>query len=120
MRAMTTNKRGFAMLVALTLIVLVGAVSAALATLLAADARRTRDEATQAQLRQLMFAGEVTAREMLDQQSSGNQQIDVSLPAELARDGAMVKVRLIQNGGASRAIITARDGRDHIEREITR
>jgi Tfp pilus assembly protein PilX len=80
----SSRRRGFAALTALALIAIVGLGLAAMASLFAAETRRTGRHRDDAQLRQLMLAGEAAAREAL---ARGGRQGDVPLPAELASAG---------------------------------
>src|SRR4051812_48804978 len=58
-----TNRRGFAATVAIVLIGVVGLALTMLTTLVAAEARRVRVEKEAAQVRQLLIAGEMLARQ---------------------------------------------------------
>ena len=60
------NRRGFAAIMAISLILLVGAALAMLGVYFAQDAARTRSEAVEAQLRQLLSAGAVAAVQQAD------------------------------------------------------
>ena len=84
-----TKRRGSAALTAVTLIGLVGVMIAALASLFAAEARRTRDAAAEAQLRQLLVAGAWVANERV-RGASPVTESSIELPASLTADGARV------------------------------
>lgn len=81
----STRPRGFAALTAIALIAIVGLGLAAMAALFAGETRRTGQQRDDAQLRQLLLAGEVAAREAL---TRGELQGTVQLPADLATLGA--------------------------------
>ena len=68
------HRRGFMLIMAVTLLILIGTTLAVLATLFAAEARRTQNHAIDAQLRQLLIAGTVAARHGIR---------EIALPAEL-------------------------------------
>jgi len=67
----------------------------------AADWQRTRAEATEAQLRQLLLAGCQAARQRLADGNAAGRQIAIALPTDLASDGAqLVLVPAAANGPA--------------------
>ena len=89
---MNTSRRGFAAVFAITLIILVGAALVALGRYFADDAKRTRAQAIDAQLRQLLTAGAVLA---INEARAGNPpatQRSVSLPRELRDGGARLSI----------------------------
>lgn len=79
------RSRGFAALTAIALIAIVGLGLAAMAALFAGETRRTGRQRDDAQLRQLLIAGEVAARDAL---SRGERDGTVAVPAELTSLGA--------------------------------
>jgi type II secretory pathway component PulK len=81
------RRRGFATLIALGLIGLIGAALAALAVSFSHDVKRNARQMEDAQLRQLLIAGEAAARGSI----SGQVQPEkVELPAELGSAGMSV------------------------------
>ncbi|HEX8525087.1 MAG TPA: hypothetical protein VF669_22740 [Tepidisphaeraceae bacterium] len=86
----TSSRSGFALFIAVTLLGLVAVTLVILATLVAADARKTRSAVTEAQLRQLLLAGEAIAQTRLS--SGATVQGDVELPAELKTSGAKLTI----------------------------
>lgn len=79
------RSRGFAALTAIALIAIVGLGLAAMAALFAGETRRTGRQRDDAQLRQLLIAGEVAARDAL---ARGEREGTVALPADLTSLGA--------------------------------
>ena len=79
------HPRGFAALTAIALIAIVGLGLAAMASLFAGETRRTGRLRDDAQLRQLLIAGEVAARDAL---SRGEREGTVALPTDLTSLGA--------------------------------
>ena len=98
------KRRGFATLVALLLIALVGMAAVAMSSRFSAEARRTRDARTDAQLRQLLLAA---ARHIQPGHWDANPAL--TIPGELA---AQVKVNLTPGADHATATIEAQfDGR---------
>jgi Tfp pilus assembly protein PilV len=92
------SRPGFATFMAVVLLAALGISLAALATMVRIDARRTRDAAHQAQLRQLLLAGErVAASQLADAKAPPVGDFKVALPAE-AGDHALMLT--FQAGGA--------------------
>jgi hypothetical protein len=85
------RRRAFATTTALTLLAIVGVALAALATLLAADARRTRTAAQEAQLRQLLLAGAAAAGDRARGlvADAPEQTWEIPLPAALEGDAIL-------------------------------
>ena len=99
MKSVTRNdRRGFAMLTAIALVALVGVAMAAVLALVQLDLRRTADALVEAQLRQMLLAGERAARERLDATGTDGpraaEAAPASLPAALAADGGALEVTL--------------------------
>jgi type II secretory pathway component PulK len=84
---MNATRRGFAAVFAITLIMLVGVALVALGRHFAADVKRTRAQATDAQLRQLLTAGAA-----MTVKDSPTTQQSVRLPQELADQGASLSI----------------------------
>ncbi len=100
---------GFAMVVAITLMGLVAATLAVLATLLVSEAKRTGAAATEAQLRQLLIAGEAVAAQQTQKlvETNGKDQI-VALPQELAEGKASLALKSSRNREGVDVIVTAK------------
>lgn len=89
-----TARPGFASVTAVILIALVGAALAAAVTLLGAESRRTRSAVEDAQLRQLLLAGEAGARQHLARRGAADgTAVPLALPADLSAAGARVELR---------------------------
>src|SRR5439155_10283375 len=73
-------------------LLLVAATLPALAMTFAADARRTRIQAADAQVRQLLTAGAVFAKTQANLDTPATTQRTLALPAELSADGAGIDV----------------------------
>jgi Zn-dependent alcohol dehydrogenase len=108
-RRYRSRRRGFAALTAIALIALVGFGLAAMAALFAAETRRTGRVREDAQLRQLLLAGEVAAREAL---SRGERRGAVALPVELTTEGVRLTFAPAGEPGEreTRCRVTARTG----------
>jgi hypothetical protein len=119
MKSHQHRRRGFATTIALVLVGLVGLTLAAVAMSLTRDARRTGAEATDAQLRQLIVAGSIEAREFV--QRGGAKAGDVwkvTLPPELVSDGASAEVRWTQGTSGVEAEVVASIGTRHLTQRI--
>ena len=92
----THHRRGFAMIVAIGLVALVAMAIATVLALVRLDLRRTAESLEQAQLRQMLLAGERAAGEQLaaSEAAPAAQDVAVALPPGLAADGASLKLRL--------------------------
>jgi type II secretory pathway component PulK len=98
---------GFALIVALGLLFIVGATLAVLAAMFSGEVQRTSSKQTETQLRQLLIAGETIAQAHLDNRAV-TQPANVDLPPALARDGATLSI----TGNPHRTRIKAQlDGR---------
>ena len=95
------RRRGFATIFAISLIIMVGSALVAMSAYFAMDATRTRTQAQDAQLRQLLTAGAIAAIDRAD--SLGKTSLD--LPSDL--NGASVSIEIIGTGDSKKAVITA-------------
>ena len=95
MKTRMTDRRGSAALLAVTMVGLAGVMIAALASLFAAEARRTRDAAAEAQLRQLLVAGASLAFECVRAATPIAADTAIQPPASLVIDNARVTMRLL-------------------------
>jgi hypothetical protein len=86
-----------ALLMAVMMIAIVAGSLAALTLAFAAQAKRTTRQAQDAQLRQLLLAGQVAAQQAIGQSGSG----DVALPAELHSAGGSVRYETIPGSGGN-------------------
>lgn len=91
---MMKYRKGFAGVTAVTLLAMLGVMLAAMGSFIAAEARRTYDAASEAQLRQLLLAGASAASGRLP--LSGETKL--ALPPSLAADGYRL---VIQPTGAA-------------------
>jgi hypothetical protein len=89
--------RGFASIMAIFMLILVGAVLATTAAYFTAEAKRTRRDAQDAQLRQLLTAGAAAAC-----QSDSVTTID--LPNELSSQQANVEIAPLNSDGDARDV----------------
>ena len=109
-------RRGFALIVAITLLGLVGATLAVMATTFAGEVRRTQNMAAETQLRQMLIAGEAVAQTRAG--SVITQPIAVHLPAQLGNakltiSGQAAKMRIeaeYEGRHASQVIAFVKDG----------
>ena len=112
------HRGGFASLTAIALIAIVGLGLAAMASLFAGETRRAVRLRDEAQLRQLLLAGEVAARDAL---ARGERRRAVELPPELASLGTTLTFEPADGGGArardareARLRVTARSGEGRV------
>ena len=78
----TRRRNGFATLIAIVLMGLIALILTTVTMIFAADARRTRSQRDEAQLRQLLTAGAAMAKGQLDRAPT-TQPAPITLPAEL-------------------------------------
>ena len=90
------HRRGAALLMAVLMISIVAGSLAALTLAFAAQAKRTTRQAQDAQLRQLLLAGQVAAQQAIGQSKSG----EVALPPDLRSAGASVRYETVQGDAA--------------------
>lgn len=104
--------RGFMLFVAVTLIAFVGVALAVLTQSLAANAKNTDGQSADAQLRQLLTAGELTARAMIERnQLPGNgSSVELPLPRELRERKAVLSLQMVGDGQDVTSQISARIG----------
>lgn len=113
------KRRGFATIMAIALVGLVGFTLAALAAGLTRDARRASTEATDAQLRQLVHAGSAEARDLLRRGEAKPGDIKtIALPADLSLMAAKVEVRFTAAEGNVVADIVASMGRREMSQRV--
>ena len=113
------QRRGLAMLTAIALIALVGVAMAAAGAVFRLDLRRTAASVQDAQLRQLLVAGERAAREALPAAGAGAGAVTesnhpVALPPALAARGESLVVRFgprKKDGEATATVEAALEGR---------
>jgi type II secretory pathway pseudopilin PulG len=85
------GRRGMAMLMAVMMISIIAAALAALTLSFSAQAKRTARQAQDAQLRQLLLAGQFAAQQSIGHTAGG----DVALPADLRSEGTSVRYETI-------------------------
>ena len=104
-------RRGMAMLIAVALVSLVGMAIAAVLALVRLELTRTADTLEDAQLRQMLLAGETAAREKLSAMTGdvpkAGEEVSVPLPAALAADGAALHLRIA--AGPDAGTLTTRE-----------
>jgi hypothetical protein len=107
---MKAPRRGFASVLVITLIIVVAVALAALGRHFSDDVKRTRAQAIDAQLRQLLTAGAAVAgNQLVAEGPSTTTSGSVPLPAELTDNGARLTIALSRVGGDRvDAIIVAR------------
>jgi hypothetical protein len=107
------RNRAFAAITALALVGIVGVTLATLTAVFARDVKRSLRQQDEAQLRQLLIAGEIAARESLGQPGAG--ETAVTVPQELASAGISLtweRLGEIKNEGVEvRVIARVGDGR---------
>ena len=113
------TSRGFASITAIALISIVGLALAALASLFASETRRTGLQRDDAQLRQLLIAGEVATRQAL---ARGERKGAVELPADLAAAGTTLTFAPDGDGDAGatdpRLRVTARTADGRVQSQV--
>jgi len=115
MRRASGSRRGFAVATALCMVAIAGVAMAAVCALLAADVRRTLSGDVDAQLRQLLIAGEIDAPAHLSDPTQ--QAWDTPLP--MALGSAQVRTSRVADGDGARLRVSARLG-DRSAREDLR
>jgi type II secretory pathway component PulK len=100
--------RGFAAILAITMVGLVAVTLASLGILFAGEARRTRTRAGDVQLRQLLIAGSVAAKQSITQTPNVASNIDIALPRELADNGGQVTLAIQPNGEKTTVLVKAK------------
>jgi hypothetical protein len=101
--------RGFVMMMAVILLMLVGVALAAMTALLRHESRRTSAAGDDAQLRQVLIAAEAwPARQLAAGTLPADRSTAVPLPPQLAGLGAAAEVRLTSGADGRTASISAR------------
>jgi hypothetical protein len=113
---MTRHRRAkssaFAAVTAVVMLGLVASVLAALAMMFAADARRTRNAAADAQLRQFLIAGAADVQQRLKQ---GQTTFDVNVPVPAE---GQIQLRATAEGDGVRALVAATLGPRRTEQAL--
>lgn len=105
-------RAGFASIVALMMIALVGGAILGVTILLRTDVNRTQDEARDAQLRQLIIAA---AQDLAEKRHAGTAATEYSLKIPTSLRDVAVRVRF---DAAGRAIAIARIGAGSFEQSL--
>ncbi len=113
---MRSRSRGTMLWMALVLLAIIGVVIAATAGVVQSDARRTRDEVSGAQLRQLLQAGQSAATEELARTTSLKAG-SLKLPAEIG--DASVSIRPEAGGPDLHVRVEARIGNTKAAQTLT-
>ena len=106
MRHATSRRGGFAIIIVVSLVALLGVALAMVAVGFRSSARLTRSAADDAQLRQLLFAGERAARQRL---SAGAPE-PLRMPQELSDRGAILKIESFPRAGTNAFRVEAQLG----------
>ncbi len=114
-RNLDRRSRGFAMIFAIAMIILVGAALILLGGYFAQQANRTRSQSADAQLRQLLIAGSIYATQ--NAQSPGPEK-PLPLPKDLTAQDASVTVQITGEGDERTAVIAARFNQRHVEQSL--
>ena len=101
------RKRGVAALTAILLLALVAATLATVATFFITENRRTRAQATEAQLRQLLTAAATVAKDRLNNATADGEYV-IALPAELDADGVKLTITLQRDNEYASAYVHAK------------
>lgn len=107
--------RGFASVTAIALIAPVSLALMMLMSLLHSDVRRTAGGLVDAQIRQLLIAGQIAARKEIEKGSGGQDSIarPLALPPGLTADGASLAVRIVSVTPSEAEVrVEAQIGRD--------
>lgn len=104
-----TNRGGFALLMAIIMMTLLGIALAAMSAAFAYQAKRTGNVRRDAQLRQLLLAGADAVAERAQQwpADAAEQKWTVELPKALAGDGASLAVTVQKTASADAAKLIA-------------
>lgn len=86
------HRRGVTLVIAMFLIAFVGLAMVAVSSMLANQSRRARRLATEAQLQQLLLAGERCAATWLDSSPEPEQTRDIHMPDALAGKGTALRL----------------------------
>jgi type II secretory pathway component PulK len=100
--------RGFAAFFAITMVGLVAVTLAGLGILFAGEARRTRARAGDVQLRQLLIAGSVAAKQSITQTPNVASNTDMPLPRELSENGGQVTLAIQPSGEKTTVLVKAK------------
>lgn len=107
------ERRGFAGILAITLLILVATTLAVVASSFSADARRTRVAIADAQLRQLLAVGALTATEHLRSGTISSERQTIDLPLELKDISATLAVSMSVANGTATVLVEAALEADH-------
>ena len=97
---------GFATYTAIALMILLSTTLLTVGMVFSSDARRTRSQQAEAQLRQLLTAGARATMSHLDHPAATTQPTDIALPVELS--GSKLTFDLMPGGDADHAAATIR------------
>jgi hypothetical protein len=114
------RRRGFAIIIAIGLMGLVAAALALLATMMAADTRRTSSAVTEAQLRQLLVAGAAVAqRDIQGIVAAGEKGRAITLPEPLSQPGGKLTLTAKSSGDRAEVEVLAAYERRHAAQMLT-
>jgi len=106
------KKSGFATITAIVMLGLVASMLAAMGMMFAADARRTRSAAAEAQLRQLLIAGAADVQQRLNKDQT-TFDATFATPAE-----GNLRVTAAMDGDGVRSVVLANLGPRHAEQTL--
>ncbi len=113
------RRRGFAAIMAITLIILVGAALVALSAGVVGEVKKTRADAVDAQLRELLIAG-ATAAAARDAGSAPNgKPVSVQLPADIAGEAGALTFTPMKDGDKLHVVIEAGFARRRASQTLT-
>lgn len=120
-RNRSRSNRGIATITAVFMIAMVGAAVAALSILFAFEARRTRMDRSETQLRELLFAGAIAGRDAVGQSTGEGTAVPVPLPAALQAQEATLSVAVTPGADGTHRLlrVTATLGRQTAEQVVT-
>jgi hypothetical protein len=104
------DRRGFALIMAISLIILAGAALVTMSAGVVAEVKKTRSDAVEAQLRELLIAGSAAARGAVT--AAGPKApaapMAVAVPADLTIEAAALKLTPVQADGKLEITVEAR------------
>ncbi len=104
-RTRSRPRRGIATITAVFMVAMVGAAILAMGGLFAFEARRTRLERAESQLRELLLAGAEAGRAVVGQTAGEGGEVSLPLPAALQARGASLSVAVRPGADASHRLL---------------
>ena len=113
------HQRGFAFMLSIALIIMLGMALAAMSSLLGTEIRRTRRQTSDAQMRQLLTAGTRAAQSHLEDHDRALAEVDVHLPATLPDARLLLRIGGGPDATRARAEVRAVLGGDRARQTVT-